>query len=236
MRPRTVSEVLAVVAAGAVAEDHDVTGALAALLLGATEALPADAAALLVRSPGAELEVLASTSHRAADLEMHQIQADEGPCIDAVRGGAPVDVVGHDEMVARWGVAGQAVVASGYGSVHATPLRWRGTTFGALNVFRTEATSVGAAGTAACQAFADAATVLLVTNGQVDADRLMSSLDEALGARAVVEQAKGALAHTRGLDMASAFEALLTVADEDDVGLGEASRRVMARARAGTLR
>ena len=106
------------------------------------------------------------------------------------------------------------------GRVHATPLRWRGETFGALNVFRAEAHGVGPAGTAACRAFADAATVLLVTNGRFDPDRLTSSLDEALGARAVVEQAKGALAHARGLDMAQAFDALSAVADEEGVGLG----------------
>ena len=236
MSPRTVSEVLAVVAAEVVSENHDVTGALAALLAGAVDALPADAAAVLVRSPSGDLEVLASTSHRAADLEMFQVQVDEGPCVDALRGGVSVDVVGHDALVARWSLAGPAVVGSGYAMVHATPLLWRGETFGALNVFRTDAADVGERGAAACRAFADAATVLLVTNGRFDPDRLTSSLDEALGARAVVEQAKGALAHARGLDMAHAFEALRGVAEEEGVGLGEAARRVMDRARTRTLR
>ena len=236
MRPRTVSDVLAVVAAEVVAEDHDVTGALAALIAGAAEVLPADAAAVLVRSPSAELDVLAATSHRAADLEMYQVQVDEGPCVDAVRDGAPVDVVGQEAIRARWPLAGPAVLASGYATVHATPLRWRGETFGALNVFRAEADGVGPSGAAACRAFADAVTVLLVTNGRFDPEQLTSGLADALGARTVVEQAKGALAHVRGLDMAQAFDALWAVADEEGVGLGEAAHRVMVRARAGQLR
>jgi hypothetical protein len=236
MSPRTVSEVLAVAAAEVVSPHHDLTGALATLLSGAVDALPADAAAVLVRSPGGDLEVLASTSHRTADLEMYQVQVDEGPCVDALRGGVAVDALGHEDIVARWPLAGPAVVASGYATVHATPLRWRGETFGALNVFRVAASDLGMAGAAASRALADAATVLLVTHGRFDPDHLALSLDEALEARAVVEQAKGALAHARGLDMASAFDALLELAAQEDVGLGEVSQRVMARARARTLR
>ena len=53
--------------------------------------------------------------------------------------------------------------------------------------------------------------------------------------RAVVEQAKGALAHTRSLDMAAAFDALCNLAEEEGVSLGVAARRVTDRARAGTL-
>jgi hypothetical protein len=199
-----VSEVLAVAAAEVVSTHHDLTGALAALLSGAVDALTADAAALLVRSPGGDLEVLASTSHRAADLGMFQVQVDEGPCVDALRGGVEVDALGHEDIVGRWPLAGPAVVASGYATVHATPLRWRGVTFGALNVFRVAASDLGPPGTAA--------------------------------SRAVVEQAKGALAHARGLDMAGAFDALLALAAEERVGLGEVSQRVMARARSRTLR
>ena len=60
-------------------------------------------------------------------------------------------------------------------------------------------------------------------------------LRTALAERAVVEQAKGALAHTRSLDMAAAFDALGALADEEDVSLGVAARWVMDRARAGTL-
>ena len=51
----------------------------------------------------------------------------------------------------------------------------------------------------------------------------------------MVEQAKGALAYTRSLEMAGAFDALVALADEEGVTLGVAARRVIARARQGTL-
>ena len=51
----------------------------------------------------------------------------------------------------------------------------------------------------------------------------------------LVELAKGALAHTRSLDMGAAFDALVALADDEGVTLGVATRQVMYRARSGTL-
>jgi ANTAR domain len=235
MSSRTVSEVLAVAAARMVSDDHDVTGALAALLDGAVESLPVDAAAILVRTGTGGLELLAATSHRAADLEVYQSQVDEGPCVDAVESADAVDVAGRDALLRRWPTVGTAVLTSGYAAVHATPLRWRGQAFGALNVFRAEPTSLADAASE-CRALADAATLLLVTSGHFGPDHLARILGEALEARSVVEQAKGALAHVRGVGMAEAFDALLAVAADEGLTLGQAARVVMERARQGALR
>jgi hypothetical protein len=235
MSSRTVSEVLAVAAARMVSDDHDVTGALAALLSGTVESLPADAAAILVQTDAGRLELLAATSHRAADLELYQAQVDEGPCVEAVESADAVEVSGRDAILARWPTVGTAVLASGYQAVHATPLRWRGQAFGALNVFRAEPTSLADAARE-CRALADSATLLLVTSGHFGPDHLTRSLGEALEARSVVEQAKGALAHVRGVGMGEAFDALLAIAAEHDVSLGEAARLVIDRARQRVLR
>jgi hypothetical protein len=50
---------------------------------------------------------------------------------------------------------------------------------------------------------------------------LFTSLDEALEARAVVERAKGALAHVRSIALPSDFDALLELAATEHVTLGE---------------
>ena len=228
----TVSDVLARANAAMVGPDLDVTGALARLLAGVTASLPATAAAVLVDIDG-RLEVLAATSHRALDLEMHRAQLDEGPCRDAVRTGAEVHDVGRDTLVERWPVAGPVIVAAGYRSVQALPLTWHGTSFGALNVVRAD--PVGFEGQQPdCRALADAVTLLIVS-ANVDHDHLATGLRAALEDRSVVEQAKGALAYTRSLDTAQAFDALVALADEEGVTLGVAARRVMDRARTGTL-
>jgi transcriptional regulator with GAF, ATPase, and Fis domain len=232
MTRTSVSEVLARANAAMVGPDLDVIGALARLLTGVTASLPAAAAAVLVDNDGS-LEVLAATSHRALDLEMHQAQVDEGPCLDALRAGTEVHAVGADDLVARWPQVGPVIVGSGYRAVQAVPLAWHGECFGALNVFREEPEGFEDQ-QPDCRALADAVTLLIVS-AHVDHDHLTAALRAALEDRTVIELAKGALAHTRSLGMPEAYDALVGLADEEEVTLGEASRRVMERARTGTL-
>lgn len=232
MNSTSVSAVLAAANATMVGAAPDATGALAALLTGVTSALPARAAALLVRSQGS-LEVLAATSHRADDLEHFQAQVDQGPCLDAIHTGVEVHAVGGDALTERWPVTGPAILAAGYQCVQAVPLRWQGTVFGALNIFREEAAGF-AEQQDECQALADAVTLVIVSTHLGD-EQLAQGLRHALAERTVVEQAKGALSHALGLDMAAAFDALDALAQAEGVTLGVAARRVMDRARSGEL-
>lgn len=232
MNHLSVTEVLARANSALVAEIVDVTGAIASVIGGAAEALPADAVAVLVESDGV-LDVLAATSHRVLDLEIFQAQVDEGPCVDTIRLGVEVDVVGAAAITQRWPTVGPLIVRSGYSAVHATPLIWHGVAFGGLNIFRTEPLSL-ADQQVECRALADALTVAIVARVLARAE-VTGSLRAALEDRAVVEQAKGALAHAAGLDMASAYQALLSRAAADGATLGVAAREVMRAARAGTL-
>jgi acetylornithine/succinyldiaminopimelate/putrescine aminotransferase len=234
MSHTTASRLLAGATASMVSGAADVTGALAALLAGVAELTPADAAAVLVETESGSLELLAATSHRAADLEMYQVQADEGPCVDSIRTSAAVVESGTEAIRTRWPVTGPAIVASGYAAVVTAPLHWHGRSFGALNLFRTEADIKGS-DAIDVQPFADAATMLIVSTHLSESD-LTASIREALEGRAVVERAKGALAHVRSIDTAEAFEALVRLAEDERAPLGETARRVMDRARSGTLR
>jgi hypothetical protein len=234
MNTTTVSDLLAGATASMVSGAPDVTGALAALLKGVVDVVPADAAAVLVETEAGTLELLAATSHRVADLEMYQVQADEGPCIDSIRTSAAVAESGTEAILGRWPATGRAIVASGYATVATAPLHWHGRCFGALNLFRAEADLDGAT-TMDCQPFADAATMLILSTHLADRD-LTVSLREALEGRAVVERAKGALAQTRSLDMPEAFDALVRIAAQERLSLGDAARRLMEQARSGTLR
>jgi hypothetical protein len=134
MNTTTVSDLLAGATASMVSGAPDVTGALAALLKGVVDVVPADAAAVLVETEAGTLELLAATSHRVADLEMYQVQADEGPCIDSIRTSAAVAESGTEAILGRWPATGRAIVASGYATVATAPLHWHGRCFGALNL------------------------------------------------------------------------------------------------------
>lgn len=232
MTTTSVTHVLSRANAAMVGPHRDVTGALAELLTGVVDVLSANAAAVLVTSSDV-LEVLTATSHRAADLEIHQIQLSEGPCLDALRTGERVSAHGAATIRERWPLAGPVIVAAGYTGVEATPLRWHDETFGALNVFWADGVDVADLA-AEARAMADALTLVLVS-GNLGTEALAESLHAALQRRGVVEQAKGALAYVLGIDTFAAFDALTELARREDVTLGRAAERVMALARRGTL-
>ena len=176
---------------------------------------------------------IASTSHSTDVLELFQSQVHQGPCLDAIRSGEDVQSVGAADLSARWPLAGPAIVTAGYTAVQASPLRWHGHTFGALNLFRTLPEGFGDV-QAECRAMADAVTLVLVSS-HLDGQHVATGLRTALEERAAVEQAKGALAEVFDLDMAAAFTMLLERAAAHGDTLGVAAREVMERARTRKL-
>jgi hypothetical protein len=71
-------------------------------------------------------------------MELLQLQSDQGPCLDCVRSGSPVNIIDLAVATAadRWPVFAAAVAEStAFRSVHALPLRLRREAIGALNLF-----------------------------------------------------------------------------------------------------
>ena len=233
MTHRSVSDALAVATASMV-RGQSATGPLARLVADVVDVLGAAAAAIIVQTRAHGLEVLTASSHRVEDIEAYQVLSNGGPCIDCIEHGAAVAARGRSEIVDRWPDTGAAIVSAGYSGVRASPLRWRGRTFGGLNVFFTDG-DVDPLEDEAAQAFADAATMLILSSATLDENLLDRTLLAALEGRAVVEQAKGALAQLRSLDMDRAYHALLELAAGGEVDLADAARSVLQRASEGTL-
>src|SRR5437763_592928 len=82
--------------------------------------------------------------------------------------------------------------AAGFRSVQALPMRLRGVTIGALNLFRTEKGSLEEADVVAAQALADVATIAILQHrAAIEAHIVVDQLNHALNSRVVIEQAKG---------------------------------------------
>jgi GAF domain-containing protein len=104
-------------------------------------------------------------------------------------------------------------LAAGFRSVHALPMRLRGTVIGALNLFHAEAGEMRSADVGAAQALADVATIAILQHrASLEAQVLNQQLHHALNSRIVIEQAKGMVAERGGLNMEQAFSALRTYA------------------------
>src|ERR1700761_7216255 len=110
MMPRTAAQALAD-ATSALTQQYDVTDILARLVTDCADVLSADAIGALVLSSQGELELLTSTSHSVAELELFQIQYETGPCIEAIHSSLPVVVDTAEEIGRRWPEVGGAIVA-----------------------------------------------------------------------------------------------------------------------------
>lgn len=231
MNRRTATAALADALGGLVAEKIDVTDMLAGLVADCAAVTGADAVALLVQDVDEELALLTASSHRAAEIEMLQIQGSRGPCLDCIDSGASVHAAGLGELSERWGRVGQGIFEAGFAALEAYPMRWHGVTFGGLNVFHAD--PAAAAHPEVGQAFADVATLVILQSLAVSREQLLTRLHEAVGAREVVEQAKGVLAYTHDLDLGSAYDELVRLSRLDGRSLTEVARTVLDDARRG---
>jgi len=188
--------------------DHHVADVLTDLLTDCLEPMSAHAAAILVVDDD-HLALLGASTHRAVELEMLQTQQSQGPCIDTIESGHMVTALGQEEMVRRWDDVGRAIIDSGYVSVHAFPMTWRGRVLGGLNVFRTAEDDQSPDTEQVGQAFADVATLVLVRATEIPVDQVAARIHEAVRARSVVEQAKGVLSYLHAVDMEQAYRLLV---------------------------
>lgn len=189
--------------------DFDVIELLTLLADRCVDVLDVDAAGLMLTSADGELRVMASSSAAMHLLELFELQSQEGPCLDCYRTGRPVVNQDLATVNGRWPRFSVEALGAGFHSVHALPMRLRGSVIGALNLFHNKPGEMRPADIEAAQAFADVATIgVLQHRATLEAQVLTEQLNQALNSRIVVEQAKGMVAEREGLDMANAFARL----------------------------
>ena len=192
-----------------------------------TELLPIDACGLLLVDHLGRLEVVGASDSAARLLDLFQIQAAEGPCLDCCRTGA---VVRDDELApdGPWPRFAEATRAHGFASVVAVPLRARGTTLGALNAFCSA--PLDAHQIEVAQALADAATVaLLQADPDLDASVVARRIVETVESRNAVEQAIGVLAVRFECSASEALGRLREAARQSGESLVSIARAVVER-------
>jgi len=209
-------------------DDFDVVELLTLLADRCVEVLDVGAAGLMLVGLDGDLRVMASSCEEMRVLELFELQAREGPCLDCYVTGQPV--VNQDLASAngRWPRFTAEALAAGFHSVHALPMRLRGTVIGALNLFHSEPGQMRPVDVEAAQALADVATIAVLQHrAAIEARVLNEQLHEALNSRIVIEQAKGIIAERAGLDMERAFAALRNHARSHNLRLSDAAERVI---------
>lgn len=215
--------------ADSLVDNFDVVDLLTVLADRCVDVVDVAAAGVMLATDG-ELRVLASSSEAMRVLELLEAQTDEGPCVDCYRGGRPMVNVKLAEADGRWPRFAPQAVRAGFRSVHALPMRLRGLTIGALNLFRTEEGRMGEADVVAAQALADVATIAILQHrAAVDAQQLSQQLTQALNTRIVIEQAKGVVAERAGVDMEQAFALLRRHSRKHNLRLADVAQAVSTK-------
>ena len=215
--------------------DFDVVDLLTLLADRCVDLLGAAAAGIMLAAPGGDLRVMASSSEAMRLLELFELQAQEGPCLDCYRTGVPVASDDLTLATDRWPRFSLEALASGFRSVQALPMRLRGTVIGALNLFLTEPRTMPAVDVDIAQAFTDIATIAILQHRAAsDALVVNEQLSQALNTRIVIEQAKGMVSEREGLTMEQSFFALRNHARNHNLRLADVALGIIDRSLAAS--
>ncbi|WP_158896060.1 GAF and ANTAR domain-containing protein [Amycolatopsis anabasis] len=208
-------------------DDYDVVDVLYRLAGYCVTPLGAAAAGLLLSDQHGGLQVIAASNERTRLLELLQLQADEGPCLEAYRSGESVHVDDLAGAVERWPTFAPAALAEGFHSVQAMPLRLRRQVIGALNMFGHTAGPLGSHNLAVARALADTATIGILQERAIRRHEVLTEqLQSALNSRVVIEQAKGVISHAGRIPMDQAFEQLRSYCRDRNLRLSRVAEDV----------
>jgi GAF domain-containing protein len=158
-------------------------------------------------------------------LEVFELQAQEGPCLDAYHTGERVEHEHLEAGTGLWPRFSTAALEAGFRSAFALPLRLREKTIGALSLFHVELTPMDDRDVVVARAFADLATIsVLQHRAATESQRLNEQLSAALNSRVVIEQAKGVISERSGLDLAAAFSRLRNYARNHNLRLTDVAQ------------
>ena len=209
---------------------YDVIDLLQTLVENCHDLLDVDSAGILLANAEGRLEVVASTSEANTLVEIMQLDANAGPCMECFQTRTVVSLPDIDVDSSRWPDFSTTALAQGIHSVYAIPLRLRETTIGTLNLMRNERGELNTADIRAAQALADVATIGILQERTIrDASTLQDQLQKALSSRIIIEQAKGVVAETADVPIEAAFGLIRQYARSHQTSLSLVARRLVGR-------
>jgi len=189
--------------------DFDVVEFMHELAEACIELLEVDAAGLMLLDLHGTPRLIASSPDFMRELELFELQSDEGPCLDVIETGQPVTNVDVSGAKERWPRFTAVALGAGMKSTHALPLKLRDHLIGVVNLFTRTEQHLSEEDIALGQALADVASIgLLQQRATQEPSLLAEQLQTALNTRILIEQAKGVLAEHSGLDPADTIRLL----------------------------
>jgi GAF domain-containing protein len=217
-------------------DDYDIVELLHTLVERCADILDTQAGGIMLVDPLGNLQLIASTSEEVSLVEIMQLNAGAGPCVDCFTSGKPVTIGDIEAETQRWPDFGAEALRRGFRSVHATPLRLRGQVLGAMNLFSVSTGELKPEDISVAQSLADVATIGILQERSIrKSGALNDQLQYALDSRILVEQAKGVLSESEGMNMDEAFAALRAYARIEKLGLRSVAAGVVNRSLSAKL-
>ena len=173
----------------------------------------------------------AHTDQRTLAVDNGRYARDEGPCLQSMRDQSVLrcDV---EEAEERWPDFVADARANNVRSFLAAPLMLRGEAIGALNLYSSKPSGFTALDDVLVALFTGQAAVALAnTRMYAEAVRLTDQLQEAIGSRAIIDQAKGVLMAREGVDADTAFSWLKQQSQNRNVKLRDLGTQIVASTR-----
>ncbi|MEE6169132.1 MULTISPECIES: GAF and ANTAR domain-containing protein [unclassified Mycolicibacterium] len=208
--------------------DYDVAEFAQRLVDRLTTLLPVSEAGIMLGDGNQHLHVFASSSESTRLLELLQVEANAGPCLEAYFTRQTVPVPEIQETRDRWPAFAECAAEYGFSAAFALPLRLREESVGSVNLLRTQPGPMSASDLAVGQGLSDVATVgILHHRILMRAEVVNQQLHSALNTRTIIEQAKGVLAERGGIDMDKSFALLRAHARRTNQRLADLARAVV---------
>ena len=213
----------------AMVQDFDYVDLASSLVSSAIDLLEADAVGVMIGDTTQLLHVVAASDEDMRTLEVFEIQADEGPCLDSWYSGRLVtcdDLTSED----RWETFRERALDLGFRSALGAPMRLRDHNIGALNVLWKKPDAATSRAVQAAQALADLAALGLTSKAvPSEATFLAEQIQRTINARVTIEQAKGMLTEQEKSDMNSAYNLMRDYSRASGAHLIDTAERVIRR-------
>lgn len=169
----------------------------------------------------------AYTGELAVQADERQYGLDQGPCLDAARGGE-MFYVEDMRREDRWRDYPALAVEAGVGSSVSIPLPVQQEVLGALNVYSRSPHAFDETGIDSARAFASFAAIAVANADMyLSTAELATQMEQAMATRATIEQAKGILMAQRRCSAEDAFDLLVRASQRENTKLRDLARRVV---------
>ncbi|MFN2490747.1 MAG: ANTAR domain-containing protein [Actinomycetota bacterium] len=186
----------------------------------------ADAAGISLVEEG-HRRTTGATDEIVGEVDSHQYETGEGPCLDSIRE-SRVFIVDSMEEETRWPSFSPRAVGSGILSAMSAPLSVRARSIGALNVYSRSAKAFGAQEEEIARGLAEQVSVVLANAHAYDRARALSAqLEDALQSNRMIGAAVGILMEREKCTEEKAFDVLRKVSQNKNMKLRDVALQLL---------